>query len=182
LNLQTKTSPLIKIHLKYKSSYFKKQYNKGMNSITPFVSTFNFNGKKMWNMKNKALYYWTGVLQLFVGIGAVVSGLALILDQDGSNLSMSVELLKESPFEDFLIPGIALLSINGLGSILGSLFSFRCYLLAGKMAMILGVAMIIWISAQVYWIGWISWLQPVYFVLGIIEGVLGFFIVRNSRS
>lgn len=119
-------------------------------------------------------------MQLFVGIGAVASGIGFILDPDGSNLSMSLGLLKKSPFEDFLIPGIALLSINGLGSILGSFFSFKRHLFAGKITMILGIAMVIWISAQVYWISWISWLQPVYFVLGIIEIVLGFIVDKNK--
>lgn len=129
--------------------------------------------------KKVALFYWTGALQLFIGIGAVASGIGLIIDPDGSNLSMSVEFLKESPFEDFLIPGIALLFINGLGSIIGSFFSFRRYHFAGKITMILGVAMVIWISTQVYWISWISLLQPVYLVLGIIEILLGFIIGRN---
>ena len=130
--------------------------------------------------KKIALFYWTGALQLFVGIGAVASGIGFILEPDGSNLSMSLGLLKKSPFEDFLIPGIVLLSINGLGSILGSFFSFRRHLFAGKITMILGIAMVIWISAQVYWISWISWLQPVYFVLGVIEIILGFIVDKNK--
>jgi uncharacterized membrane protein len=136
----------------------------------------------MWNMNKKiALFYWIGALQLFVGVGAVASGIGFILDRDGSNFSMSIGLLKESPFEDFLIPGFVLLSINGLGSILGSFLSFRRHFFAGKMAVILGVVMVIWISAQVYWISWISWLQPVYFVLGMIEILLGFIIDKNIR-
>jgi hypothetical protein len=132
--------------------------------------------------KKNSFFYWTGTLQVLVGIGAVVSGIIFILDPDGSNLGLSVEVLKESPFEDFLIPGITLLSINGIGSILGSFFSFKRRLLAGQITMILGVAMVIWISAQVYWISWISWLQPVYFILGIIEIILGFFIEKNIKS
>jgi uncharacterized membrane protein len=127
-------------------------------------------------------FYWTGTLQLLVGIGALVSGIIFILDPDGSNLGLSAEILKESPFEDFLIPGITLLSINGIGSILGSFYSFKRRLLAGQITMILGVAMVIWISAQVYWVSWISWLQPVYFILGIIEIILGFFIEKNIKS
>lgn len=128
--------------------------------------------------KEKALLNGTGVLQLFIGIGAV--GIGLILKPDGSNLGMSVELLGESPFEDFLIPGIVLLSINGLGSILGGLLSFRRHLYAGKVTMILGVVMVIWIASQVYWIGLISWMQPVYFVLGIMEVFLGVMIGKTS--
>ena len=133
-------------------------------------------------MKNKSvLFFWVGALQLFVGIGAVASGIGFILNPDGSNLGLSVELLKESPFNDFLIPGIALLSINGLGSMIGSFFSFRRHFLAGKLAMTLGFVMVIWISAQVYWINLISWLQPVFFVLGIIEILLGLIIAKNIR-
>ena len=130
--------------------------------------------------KEKALLNGTGVLQLFIGIGAVAAGIGFILKPDGSNLGMSVELLGESPFEDFLIPGIVLLSINGLGSMLGGLLSFRRHQYAGKVTVILGVAMVIWISMQVYWIGLISWMQPAYFVLGVIEFFLGAVIGKTS--
>ncbi|MBT2654526.1 hypothetical protein J7E81_04610 [Bacillus sp. ISL-18] len=133
-------------------------------------------------MNKKQLFYWAGTLQLLVGIGAVVSGIILILDPDGSNLSLSVAILKDSPFEDFLIPGITLLIINGIGSILGSFFSFKRRLFAGQITMILGTAMVIWISAQVYWINWISWLQPVYLIVGIFEIILGFVLYKNINS
>lgn len=134
-------------------------------------------------MNNKSvLFYWIGALQLFVGIGAAASGIGFILNPDGSNLGISVELLKESPFNDFLIPGITLLSINGLGSIIGSFFSFRRHFLAGKITMTLGCVMVIWISAQVYWINLISWLQPVFLVVGIIEIFLGFIVAQIIRT
>ena len=126
------------------------------------------------------LFYCTSALQLLIGIGAVAAGIGFILKPDGSNLGMPVELLGEAPFEDYLIPGIVLLTINGLGSILGCLLSFRCHPFAGKVTMILGVAMVIWISIQVYWMGLISWLQPVYFVVGIIEIFLGAIIGKKS--
>lgn len=134
-------------------------------------------------MKNeRVLFFWIGALQLFVGIGAVASGVGFILNPDGSNLGLSVELLKDSPFNDFLVPGITLLSINGFGSIIGSFFSFRRHLLAGKIAMTLGCVMVIWISAQVYWINLISWLQPVFLVVGIIEIFLGFIVAKMIRT
>lgn len=123
--------------------------------------------------KTKSLFYLTGILLLLVGIGAVAAGIGFILKPDGSNLNMSVDLLKNSPFVDFLIPGIILFSINGLGSLIGGFLSFKRYFFAGTVTMILGFAMVIWIVAQVYWIGLISWLQPAFFVVGVIEIILG---------
>lgn len=88
--------------------------------------------------------------------------------------------MKESPFNDFLVPGIALLSINGLGSMVGSFFSLRRHFLAGQLAILIGCFLVIWISAQVYWIGLISWLQPVFFVVDLIEVYFGVAIMKKN--
>jgi hypothetical protein len=49
--------------------------------------------------------------------GAIMGGLLLIIEPQGSHLSLSVALLSSSPFNDFLIPGIVLLSLFGLSPI-----------------------------------------------------------------
>lgn len=126
--------------------------------------------------KRKALSLGTGDFLLLIGAGAIVCGIMLILKPDGSNLSMSVDLLKDSPFEDFLIPGIVLVVGNGVLSIFAALLLFLNYRYAGVSVMILGVVMLIWMTAQVYWIGWESWFQPAFIVVGIIELFIGFLL------
>lgn len=134
-------------------------------------------------MKNhNALFYFTGVLQLFIGIGAVAAGIGFMMEPDGSNLSMSVELLKESPFKDFLIPGIVLFSVNGIGSLIGCFLSFKRHPSAGTAGMILGMVLIIWIVAQVYWIHLISWLQPLFFIFGMFEFILGYLLNKMTKA
>lgn len=133
----------------------------------------------MKNRRNR-IYYWIGGLLAFIGMGAVAAGVGLILNPDGSGLGMKVELLAESPFRNFLIPGISLFLINGIGSFLGAALAFKRHIFSGIVTIILGAAMIIWISAQVYWVGWINWMQTFYFLLGIIEIILGV-IVRKGR-
>lgn len=128
----------------------------------------------------KRLFITEGIIQLFIGIGAIAAGIGFIIDPSGKNVGIPTEIIKNSPFDDFLIPGLFLLIINGIGSITGSILSFVRHRHAGTVGILLGIALIIWITAQVYWIGLSSWMQPFYFGLGMIEFLLGY-IIRNRR-
>ncbi|MGE7111172.1 hypothetical protein [Lysinibacillus sp. NPDC047702] len=137
--------------------------------------------RRMLNMnQTKALFYSMGTLLLLVAIGAIPAGIGFISKPDGSNLSMSVNLLKDSPFKDFLIPGILLLTIHGLGSLLGSFLSFKHHSFAITVTLVLGFAMVVWIVAQVYWLGLKSILQPTFFVVGVIEIILGLVMYKKK--
>ena len=128
----------------------------------------------------KWLAIWLGILQIFIGIGAVPAGIAMITDPSGSNLGMPVEMLINSPFSDFLIPGILLLVVNGIGSLLGGMASFRRYRFTGEIAVGLGTFLIIWIVAQIWWMG-VHWLHILYIIIGIVELVLGLMLRKNLR-
>jgi hypothetical protein len=122
-----------------------------------------------------------GVLQVFIGIGAIPAGIGMIADPSGAGLGMSSDWLAGSPFPNFLIPGIVLLAVNGLGSLTGALLSFRRSQYAGLGAIGLGIFLIVWIVIQVLVVGPpIHWLQPLYFVIGIIELALGWQIDPNA--
>jgi hypothetical protein len=114
-----------------------------------------------------------GILQVFIGLGAVGGGLGLVLEPSGENLGIPTKLLHNSPFSDYLIPGIILLSINGIGSLVGSIISFKRKMYAGVIAMALGVFLVAWIILQVYWIESFHWLHASYLGLGLLEFVLG---------
>jgi hypothetical protein len=126
--------------------------------------------------KSKVLSYSIGTLLLLVGIGAVVVGVGLVIEPSGDRIGLPLELLRNSPFEDFLIPGFILFVINGFGSLIGALFAFLNNRFAGFTTMILGIAMIIWITAQVIWIGWESVLQPIFLGIGLVELAFGFLL------
>ncbi|MBV7337486.1 hypothetical protein KFU94_56505 [Chloroflexi bacterium TSY] len=103
------------------------------------------------NRKRYAI--WLGILQIFVAIGAIPASILLITDPSGSSLGTPIELLDNSPFSDFLIPGIFLLAVNGISNLIGAAASFRLYSRAGEIAAALGTFLILWIIAQVYWMG-----------------------------
>ena len=56
------------------------------------------------------------VMLLFNGVGAIYGGTSLILDPTGRMIQLPASYLDHTPFRNYLIPGIILLSVNGLFS------------------------------------------------------------------
>lgn len=132
-------------------------------------------------MMRKSLFNGLGVLQAFIGVGAVAGGLGLALDPSGASLGVPLELLEETPFATFLVPGIVLFAVNGLGSLAGAVASFARYRYAGEIAMALGAFLVAWIIVQVYWMSGFHWLHWLYLILGIVEAVLGWSVAKTAR-
>ena len=55
-------------------------------------------------------------LHAFVGIGALFGGGGAVLNPNNP-MGISVDVLKNSPFSNFLIPGIILLVVIGFGNL-----------------------------------------------------------------
>ncbi|MFC1799377.1 hypothetical protein ACFL2Z_00485 [Candidatus Eisenbacteria bacterium] len=128
----------------------------------------------------KRLAIGLGALQVFIGLGAVAGGLGLALDPSGANLRMPLEMLEDSPFTTFLIPGIVLFAVNGLVSLAGAVLTFTRRRYAGELAMALGAFLVAWIVVQVYWVHGIHWLHWLYFILGLLELALGWSMRRHT--
>ena len=125
---------------------------------------------------------WLGVLQCLIGVGAVPAGFGLMLDPSGEALGFDPAWLQGSPFGSFLIPGAVLMTVNGFGSLWGCVASFRDSRRAGEIGLALGAFLMLWIVFQVYWIGLGSWLQPLYFVIGLLECALSLLVIRRRSA
>ena len=132
-------------------------------------------------MKTRGIY-GLGIFQILIGVGAVGGGLGLVLDPTGESLGMTAGWLAGSPFSTFLIPGLFLFMVNGLGTLLGSVATFKIHKLAGEIAMALGAVMVLWIIIQVAIIGYTSFLQPLYFVVGLLELLGGRWLRGHLRK
>ncbi len=132
----------------------------------------NTNGKRK-------VYVGLGSLQAFISIGAMGGGFMLVKDPSGSALGVPLSLLEGSPFPNFLIPGIFLLAVNGVGSMIGAVLSFTRRRYAQEIAIVLGAILVAWILIQVVIIKSFSWLHFLYFILGIVELGIGLYIRRH---
>lgn len=123
-----------------------------------------------------------GVLQAFVGVGGVYGGYSLISDPSGVGLGITTEPLSGSPFENYLIPGIFLLAVNGLGQLLGSFATFMRWRRAGLIGIGFGALLVAWIGAQILWIGLSSALQTSFLALGLLEILQGYLLHHNDAQ
>ena len=130
------------------------------------------------NAKMK-VYIGLGAIQAFIGLGALGGGFMLVRDPSGSALGVPLSLLEGSPFPNFFIPGMFLLAVNGVGSIIGAGLSFTRRRYAQEIAIVLGAILVAWIVIQVVIISSFSWLHVLYFILGIVELGIGLYIRRR---
>lgn len=123
-----------------------------------------------------------GILQVLIGVGAIIAGALLAIAPDGRYLQMPLDMLKNSPFRNFLVPGLILFLVNGVGNTVSAILCFRLSKIAAFSGMVFGFGLIIWIFVQVNMIGGGSWLQYLYFGLGILVLVVGIAMRELDRA
>ena len=120
------------------------------------------------------------VLQVAIGMAALPSGIALIIDPSGAAAGMEGALLPGAPFRSFLIPGLLVFGVNGLGSLLGAWWTFKDDPRMPAMAAALGSFLVTWIVGQWFWLAQSSWLQPAYLIGGVLQLGLGLWLRPGS--
>ncbi len=114
------------------------------------------------------------VIHLFVGIGAVFGGLGAILNPYGF-MGITTEMLRIGPFETFLIPGIFLFLVIGIGNIIAGLLVQKHFKYQGFISGLFGTILVSWIIIQCYFLQDIGVLHVIYFLIGCIQGLLSIY-------
>jgi hypothetical protein len=102
-----------------------------------------------------------------LGLGALGGAAFLIGDPDGSSMQWTVAMLAGSPFSDFLVPGLILGSLFGVGSFVVAALGIAHVRIAPFLAFAIGCAQMIWIVVELAIIGEFSFLHPTMFVIGL---------------
>jgi hypothetical protein len=108
---------------------------------------------------------------ILLGIGALAGGATLVAAPDGSGMGFDPAILAGSPFHDFLVPGLILGGLFGIGSLVVAVAGFRRARLAPFCAFAIGCGQMIWILVQISIIRELSFLHPTMFVLGLVIAV-----------
>ncbi|MEP6931150.1 MAG: hypothetical protein ABI850_14105 [Flavobacterium sp.] len=122
------------------------------------------------------------ILLSFLGISAISGGGALIISPSGKLLGgLPLSILENSPFADFLIPGIILFFVLGLSPLLiavalvkrpfipfAEYFNlFKDMYWAWTYSIYIAFALIIWIQVETFFIQGVGWLQMFYMLYAI---------------
>ncbi len=108
-------------------------------------------------------------LLVFVALNAFGGGIYGLAGAEG----VSTEWLEGTPFGDYVIPSVILLVAVAGSSLVAAIGVFGRASWAGPAALIAGGVLLIWIAVQVALIGYQLWLQPAFFVIGLLVLVLG---------
>ena len=118
---------------------------------------------------------------LFQALSGLGGGGALVASPDGSLLGLPPTLLAGTPFDGFLFPGLILLFVLGVlpSIVLWGLWRRRAWSWYGSV--LVGTALVIWISVQILMIGYENDppLQAIYGGLGLL--MLGLSAVPSVR-
>lgn len=85
-----------------------------------------------------------------------------------------LEWLQGSPFKNYFIPGLFLFLIVGGCCMVSSILIYKNRKYARLSAWICSLLLMAWIAIQIYFIGYVSWLQPAVFISGIAVLLLSF--------
>ena len=101
-----------------------------------------------------------------LGFSAVYGGVVLLLERANVPLGMPLEWLDDTPFRDYFVPGLTLFSVFGIGPfvvVVGVPYR-RAWPWSGAFG--LGIAQLVWIVVQVFFLRMLRSLHVVYGGLG----------------
>jgi hypothetical protein len=87
-------------------------------------------------------------------------------------MGMSAESLTGTPFASFVIPGLILGLVIGGTNLISSLLILRRSRFSAEASAVAGFGLLIWIFAQTYILHLRSWMQPLFFGLGLLILIL----------
>ena len=110
------------------------------------------------------------VLEILLSIGALAGGLVLILAPRGEIMALPLSALAGSPFDTYLVPGLILFGVLGIGPLVAACLAWLRHPLAPTAALVVGAGLLIWVAVEVAIIGYSNEppLQAIYGILGVV--------------
>jgi hypothetical protein len=119
-------------------------------------------------------YVWVAIaLEVFTALGAIPVGTMLLTDPTGGGVGFPAGWIEATPFGSYLVPGLYLFAMNGIGMLVVAALSVRRHRWAPALTGILGLGLTIWIGVQLVVMPETSSLQAVFGVTGLVLIVIG---------
>ena len=128
----------------------------------------------------KRIFRLLFILHAFVGLGAIGGGIMAILNPQGPG-GMPTDALKNSPFSNFLIPGIILFIVIGLGNVFSAVTLLLKSRFQGYISNVFSWALVIWIIIQCIMLNAVAYLHIIFFIIGLVEAALSIIILFKQH-
>jgi hypothetical protein len=132
------------------------------------------------NMKN-FFYFLSIFLLLLNSTGALFGSWGMIADPSGESLGWTTDMLRFSPFHNFLMPGLALLVIIGIPSFVTAVVAIKKKANYPMYIVLQGSLLITWIFIQVMMLRFFHVLHFVFGAIGILI-IISSIIIQSQDS
>jgi len=113
-------------------------------------------------------WVWPAVaLEAFTAVGAIPVGWALVTDTTGGTVGLPPGWIEATAFGSYLVPGLYLLAMNGVGMAVLAAMTVRRDRAAPWLTGVLGTGLVIWILVQLVVMPEASPLQLVFGATGV---------------
>jgi len=120
-------------------------------------------------------------LHLFIGIGAIAGGYAAV-SNPLNPLGAPAEMLKNGPFDNFLIPGLFLMIVLGFGNVMAGVLALLKHKWWEYATGAMGDTLILWIVIQCVILSTIAPLHVIFFLLGVTQGIIALYSMYKGRK
>jgi hypothetical protein len=109
------------------------------------------------------------VLEILLSVGALGGGFVLMIAPRGEIMPLPLSALAGSPFDTYLVPGLILFGVLGLGPLVAARLAWLRHPLAPTAAFVVGAGLLVWVAVEVAIIGYSNEppLQAIYAILGV---------------
>lgn len=127
------------------------------------------------------VYVWLAVgIELVTAVMAIPVGWLFITDPSGGSMGVPRAWIADTIFASYLVPGLYLFAVNGIGMLVTAGLSLRRHWAASWLTGALGVGLIVWILVQFAVMPETMVLQWLFLAAGIVLGVVALFWLRRS--
>lgn len=111
---------------------------------------------------------WLIALSLFTGITAVLGGIELVAWPTGAPwLAFTVDILARTPFTTFLVPGLLLMLLVGLGNMVSSTLALLRHRSSDVVSFGAGATLLGWLVGEMALLRTFHWLHVVYLAVAL---------------
>ena len=107
------------------------------------------------------------LLLIFVAATSIISGFLFVVHPGGKLLMMTTSLLEHTPFKDFRIPGLVLLTVVGGSNLVAVVYMLQQRQERYTWALLGGFTTATWILVQILLIRDFNWLQAGYLLIAV---------------
>ena len=124
----------------------------------------------------KVLRLFAIILLFINGVAALAGGARLIGDPSGEAMGWTKEMLEHSPFDNYLMPGVILLTVNGLLSLIIAVLTIKKNKIYTSYIILQGAVLCGWIITEIMMIRLYHPLHFIFLAVGLLLIVCGYIL------